>query len=342
MKNADFEVHPLGVQHLIPRKFRVNNLDFHYSPFTILQTFQWALEPETIPGREDHYIQTADGLTYDPTLDHKASGTREELDIINQHFVENDRQVKICRVVVITLGLVECVHDRETGLYLETWPGKFLKPEDRGRYEIHVLSCNEILTALQKIHAILTRHLPAEFKILLTVSPVPLANTFRDCDVIIANNYSKSSLRAAAEEFSNRHNNVDYLPVYESVMISDRLTAWDVDLRHPSEFIVRLNVLRMLDHYSINADREVRAMDMALIEQEIIDFDHRFQESWPQQLRAFRGNYGALESRLKEHMEKSEALRHSMEEEILALNKIIKRLQNSNTQYLSQLVNEEK
>lgn len=64
------------------------------------------------------------------------------------------------------------------------------------------------------------------------VSPVPLANTFRGCDIIAANTYSKSSLRAASEEFACSNENVDYLPVYESVMHSDRLAAWDLDLRH--------------------------------------------------------------------------------------------------------------
>ncbi len=109
-----------------------------------------------------------------------------------------------------------------------------------------------------------------------------------------------------------------------------------------STLSLRLNVLRMLNHYLATSEGEGqgrgREADLALIEREILDFNRQFQESWPGQLRAFRGSFGDLESRLARHMEKSEALRQAMEEEIHGLNETIKRLQNSNTQYLSQLV----
>lgn len=338
MKHAEFEIFPEGVQESIPAKFRVNNLDFHYTPYSILQTFQWALEPEAIRPRSDCYIETEDGEVFDPTLDHKTSGTRAEVDAINQLYTEHDGEVRNCRVVVITLGLVECIFDQQTGLYLESWPGKFVKPEDHERYQIHVMDGAEIRAGLEDTHALLSRHLPADFKIILTVSPVPLANTFRDCDVIAANTYSKSSLRAAAEEFAGRHDNVDYLPVYESVMLSDRLTAWNVDLRHPSEFIVRLNVLRMINHYVDKAEDDEWAADADLIEAEIRDFERQFEEDWPEQVRAFRGQFAGQEARFEEHMAKSEALRQAMEDNIRGLNQTIKSLQDSNTQYLAQLV----
>ena len=329
IRKNDLKIYPLRVQGSIPKKFRVTNLDFHYNPFTILQTFQWALEPASIKPRDTCYIKSEDNLFFDPTLGHKASGTREEIGAINKLMTNKDSEVTKCRIVIITLGLVECVFDCESGLYLEAWPGKFLSDKDRDRYEIHVLEPSEILGALEQIHAVLTRHLPAKFKVILTVSPVPLSNTFRNCDVINANSYSKSSLRTASEMFGQLHDNVDYLPVYESVMFSDRLAAWSLDLRHPSSFIVQLNVLRMLNSYVHGRDGARFEKEMGLIEKEILKFEETFKESWPSELRAFRSNFVEENTKIKDYIKKSETLRKAMEEEIARLNKMLDGLQRS-------------
>ena len=331
IKNNDLEIYPIRVQNSIPKQFRVTNLDFHYNPFTILQTFQWALEPASIKPRHTCYIKTEDSLIFDPTLGHKATGTREEIGAINKLMTDKDSEVTKCRIVIITLGLVECVFDCESGLYLEAWPGKLLSETNRDRYEIHVLEPSEILDALEQIHAVLTRHLPAEFKVILTVSPVPLSNTFRKCDVISANSYSKSSLRTASEMFCELHDNVDYLPVYESVMLSDRLAAWSLDLRHPSSFIVQLNILRMLNSYVHGRDGVRFAKEMGLIEKEILKFEETFKNSWPSELRAFRGNFVEENTKIKDYIKKSETLRRAMEGEIARLNKILDELQRSDT-----------
>ena len=335
MQEAGFDIHPLNVQKRIPEKFRINDMLYRYSPFPILQTFQWALEPETLPARSDCYIETADGETYDPTLDHHAAGTLAEIGEINQMVMEGDRAVKDCRVVIITLGFVETVFDLETNLYLETWPGNFVKPEDRDRYEVRVLSGAEILGALEETHALLARHLEEDFKILLTVSPVPLNNSLRDCDVITANMYSKSSLRAAAEGFYLGHENVDYLPAYESVALSEHLIAWDADLRHPTQFIVRLNMARMLSRYLPGGNFEA---EEEKIDAEVADFEKQFIQDWPKQLQAFQSYFTSLEDRLQTQVEKSEALRRLMEMENAGLNATVEHLQASNTRYLKQLL----
>ena len=52
-----------------------------------------------------------------------------------------------------------------------------------------------------------------ECRLLVTVSPVHLWATFRDdLDVISASCNSKSTLRAVADEFASRHDNVYYFP----------------------------------------------------------------------------------------------------------------------------------
>jgi hypothetical protein len=61
---------------------------------------------------------------------------------------------------------------------------------------------------------------------------VPLLNTFSTMDVVVANTYAKSLLRAVAQEWAAAHDNVDYFPSYEIVQNSDRAAVWKADLRH--------------------------------------------------------------------------------------------------------------
>jgi tetratricopeptide (TPR) repeat protein len=86
-------------------------------------------------------------------------------------------------------------------------------------------------------------------KILLTTSPVPLGRTFTDTDVIMANMYSKSVLRAVAEEITVKYPAVDYFPSYETVMLTDRRLAWTDDLRHVRDDLVGRIVERVSGAY---------------------------------------------------------------------------------------------
>jgi hypothetical protein len=86
-------------------------------------------------------------------------------------------------------------------------------------YEFRVSRYAENLANLERIHAIMARYNP-DCRILVTVSPVNLWATFRrDLDVISASCNSKSTLRAAADEFVSRHANVFYFPAFEMATI---------------------------------------------------------------------------------------------------------------------------
>ncbi len=69
-----------------------------------------------------------------------------------------------------------------------------------GRYEFGVLTYPEVMSALERIHRVLSEHGHTDVQILVTVSPVPLGATFTGTDVVLANTYSKSLLRTAAGE----------------------------------------------------------------------------------------------------------------------------------------------
>ena len=88
-----------------------------------------------------------------------------------------------------------------------------------GRYLFRVSRYAENLDNLERIHTIMAEHNP-DCQLLVTISPVHLWATFRkDADVITASCNSKSTLRAAADEFTARHTNVYYFPAFEMATI---------------------------------------------------------------------------------------------------------------------------
>jgi hypothetical protein len=54
-------------------------------------------------------------------------------------------------------------------------------------------------------------------RVILTVSPVPLAATYESRHVVASTTYSKAVLRVAAESICQKHQNVDYFAAYEIV-----------------------------------------------------------------------------------------------------------------------------
>jgi len=131
------------------------------------------------------------------------------------------------------------------------------------RFELHVLSYDDAYKYLADALAILHREAPG-MRVLLTVSPVPLMSTHRPMDVMLANSYSKSVLRTAAEEAVVRHDFVTYFPSFESFTLSDRKLAWRDDLVHTNDDLVAFNVQRMISAFtSGSSDDEGTVLEQA-------------------------------------------------------------------------------
>jgi hypothetical protein len=82
---------------------------------------------------------------------------------------------------------------------------------------------------LNKICELIFNNFP-EKKLVVTVSPIPLLQTFRNCDIFIANTQSKSTLRAVIGELESKWNNLFYFPSYEiSMNYND---GFEEDKRH--------------------------------------------------------------------------------------------------------------
>lgn len=159
-------------------------------------------------------------------------------------------KIKECRIIIITLGLNEVWYDNTMEHYVNRLPPLSYVRENPERYSLHVLDIDDVRASLNHIYLLLQRHGHPDFKLLITVSPVPLLATFTEDDVFVANGYSKSVLRVAAEELANTHENVDYFGSYESVTLSSREITWEADNRHVSFEVVSKNVSHMMEKYA--------------------------------------------------------------------------------------------
>lgn len=221
-----------------------------YIPHSIVNELSWALGPET-PFPEQAYVELSEGGWYDLQLHPLAGvGAVEQLRARREAISNYVALAAQAKAFVVTLGLAEAWFDKQCGVYLNAAPPKRAKALFPDRFEFHLLGYEDVLGALEQMHALLARHGDPELRMLVTVSPVALSTTFTGADVMTANTYMKSVLRAAAEAFVRRHERVDYFPSYESVVLSDRSYAWKADQAHVSDELVRLNVLRMIDAYA--------------------------------------------------------------------------------------------
>ncbi|MGZ2412024.1 tetratricopeptide (TPR) repeat protein [Sphingomonas sp. F9_3S_D5_B_2] len=140
-------------------------------------------------------------------------------------------------VVIITLGLIEAWWDEVSQSYVE-FDVSWARRPDRSRFQFERLS---FATARDYVERAVQMLVEGNRRVLITASPVILARTFTDSDIIVANSHSKSVLRAIAGEVAAQHGEVDYFPSYEIATLTRRPEVWEDDLIHVHpNFIARI------------------------------------------------------------------------------------------------------
>lgn len=157
--------------------------------------------------------------------------------------------VRRCKLYVLTLGMAECWFDAEAGRYLNNTPGPRVLAAFGDRLSVHLTRFDQHRQSLQDLHRLLASVHGSDFKVVITVSPVPLERSFLAQDVVATNSYSKSMLRAVAQEFAAGHENVDYFPSYELVSYADPKSAWAWDHRHVTPRLVAHIMSLFKTHY---------------------------------------------------------------------------------------------
>ena len=221
-----------------------------YTAPSILNDLKWALERDSFPGEKVIY-PISEGVFSDPQMG-LGRLTHPLEDILQMRTLYLDKMAEAANadVVIVTLGYVEAWYDTQLDLYLNILPPPQLCKAEPDRFEFRVLGFDDVLGALEDIHALLTKHREKPLKMLITVSPVPLRSTFRDVDILVANTYSKSVQRAAVETFVANRNDVDYFPSYETVSLSNPSVSWSRgDYRHVSPDIVARIMSNVLVNY---------------------------------------------------------------------------------------------
>ncbi|BCN92764.1 hypothetical protein THMIRHAM_05490 [Thiomicrorhabdus immobilis] len=227
-----------------------SSLSNKYNLPTILNELQWALEPDQ-SFSADLLFKLPNEITEDCHLAGSAvTGDVDYIAELHRSIQSSFKQIKNADVVVLTLGLSEVWFDRQLGIYLNKAPSRSLIKLNADRFELHTLNFKESYEYLINIYELLKKHLKPDFKILVTVSPVPLQLTFRELDVIPANTYSKSVLRTVVEEFVVAQSNVDYFPSYELVTLSYPQVVWgQKDYRHVDSLFVDYIMSVVIENY---------------------------------------------------------------------------------------------
>lgn len=216
---------------------RTTGIANKFTSASMLNEVRWAIEP---PQFEDPglYTETGEGWT-DLQLAPGVRAVPLERAIERRRYLTTDyfARLKEADVVVMTLGLIEVWYDRRIGAYLNAAPSMWSVRREPDRYWLEVTTPEANVAALEEIQSNLKTLNPG-VKIIVTVSPVPMAATFSGVDVVRANTLSKSVLRAAAETFSHKNVDVDYFPSFEIVTQSPRDVAYGADRLHVTDRIV--------------------------------------------------------------------------------------------------------
>ena len=181
-----------------------------------------------------------EGRFYDalrPSVDPVGQDSAETvLALRAQHLEAVRRMFAHLDVFVFTMGLTEGWENTEDGTMFAVAPGTVAGTYDPSRYLFRNLRAAEIRADMLKFWEYL-RVVNPSARMLLTVSPVPLAATATQNHVLVATTYSKSVLRAVAGELADDVDDIHYFPSYEIVSSHPgRGMFFEPDLRNVNLF----------------------------------------------------------------------------------------------------------
>lgn len=268
-----------------------------FSPGAFLQSLTWTEAVQEDGGRVswEHCaplaIDCGGGQVFDLELASQTTVSRERFLERRQQIYEVFREAFSADAVMMTPGLVEAWRDLETGIWIQGPASRrVLSRPERFRLEVvgHEQALGDLLAAID----IVRRHNPAA-KIVLTVSPVPLTQTFTGRDVRIANGYSKAVLRAACDVAAEARDRVDYFPSFECVTLSAPALVWDSDRVHVRQGFIGKIVRRFAEHYiddappisrllgsAVTALQDGDAKGAAALAQQVIDAEPDRRDAW--------------------------------------------------------------
>jgi hypothetical protein len=225
--------------------YRTNGFVNQFTTYSMLQEVEWLFKaPDPL---DTCFVETANGW-----IDMHLFGNELSLERVRERrrYLLQDyfSRLRDSTVVLLTLGLNEVWRDGHTGMNINVAPSVWTVRRYSERFTLHVTDVAENLDALEQLRSRL-KALRPELRIIITVSPVPMTETFQGIDVALANNLSKTVLRSAAEAFHRRHDDVDYFPSYEMVALAPRSFSYYPDFVHVNDSVVNIIVTRFISAY---------------------------------------------------------------------------------------------
>ena len=219
---------------LQPANTEVSGIGFtnKYNTYSIMNELRWPLDPDAAFPRRLLFELTRDDV--DASL-HSIPDT-ENLQAWRKLWERREliqrvtKRIQSCRAVIVTLGLAEVWRDTAANIFVNCTPISCSETQP-DRYEFRLTDFAENRFNLEEIYELLRRYGHPDFHIVVTVSPVPLMNTFSRMNIAVANTWV-SLFKGSQPGVSCCSFNVDYFPSYEIVQNSDHREIWEDDLRH--------------------------------------------------------------------------------------------------------------
>lgn len=238
---------PMETIPMDPDAYRIDSLPKrphmnYYNSFTIRQEFerhigQW----QQAPG--DYWVLPKDPIwggsqvLQDPYRRAIFARTPEALARAVAHCdAAIDAGIRAATVFFMTLGMAEVFVNRTSGKVACQKPG-YAGGAGEDETDFHMSDYTENLDNMSRVVEIINEVRPGA-RIVVTVSPVGLARTFGDNDILVANTEGKSILRAALGALARKYDNVTYFPSYEIVMGNAPLSFREDDGRHVANWVV--------------------------------------------------------------------------------------------------------
>lgn len=239
----DVEPPPPGLAEHLHQKFGFSMYSARYGNiYTVRQLLQLAQEVagEWTP---QNYIWKKNGKFYDalrPAVEPEGLGSPEEvIKQRNYHISQVKKLLEKLDLFIFTLGLTEMWVHKESGTVYPTAPGTLVGDFNEQEYEFQNAHFGLINRDMSEFIKVLKRIREGRgFKMILTVSPVPLTASASGKHVLASTIYSKSTLRSIAGLWENK-SYIDYFPSYE-IVTNPRMhsTSFSDNLRSVRDEIV--------------------------------------------------------------------------------------------------------
>lgn len=184
---------------------------------------------------------------FDPTMSFIRPMPKAMLDEARASIQRITEQLTSADVLVTTFGLTEYWTDEASGTPFNN-NITAVAPYMKDRLRFRNARVTEIYDTMKAALLALHEAAPA-LKVVMTVSPVPMNQTFTAQDVVSANTYSKSALRSAAQMLFEDLPFVDYFPSYEMVTNSPRDITWSDDQIHVRDKVIHPVIAEFVSRY---------------------------------------------------------------------------------------------